>query len=501
MEYRMKLNDCISVPRLEPASSLLELSPEQRSELWAGVHDAIEIYWRKVTEYPVTPKLDPGPIRELLRDADFSGPIRPSDAIRLCVEGLTRYQTHTSHPSYFGLFNPRASFMGVMADTLVAAFNPQAGSWSASPFAVEVEQHVLRFFGEQFGLDPRKTHGTFTSGGSEANHTACLTALTHRFPEFAVQGVRALRSRPLIYCSTEGHHTHHRAARMCGLGADAIREIPVDRFLQMNTELLADQIRKDRKEGHTPFLVIGTAGTTNTGVIDPIAEIAAFAAREGLWFHLDAAWGGAAVLVPELRHHFEGVHLADSITLDAHKWLSVPMAAGLYLTRHADILEKTFRIDTPYVPQDTDRLDVVEPYQNSMQWSRRLIGLKVFLSLAVAGREGYAAVLRYQTRMGALLRERLQEAGWKIVNQTPLPVVCFTEAEVSETPNDYLAGIAREVLASGKAWISITRLSGNRPVLRACVTNYKTSARDVDDLVKTLTEARTKLRRLHGMPS
>jgi len=178
-----------------------------------------------------------------------------------------------------------------------------------------------------------------------------------------------------------------------------------------------------------PFLVAGTAGTTGAGIIDPLPALADLCARERLWLHVDAAWGGAAALVPEMRSVLAGIERADSITFDAHKWLSVPMGAGIFLTRHRDILDRTFRITTEYMPREAEGMEVTEPYTHSMQWSRRFIGLKVFLTLAVAGWDGYAAAIRHQAAMGDLLRRELSENGWEIVNPTALPVVCFRDRD------------------------------------------------------------------------
>src|SRR5205085_9439575 len=161
--------------------------------------------------------------------------------------------------------------------------------------------------------------------------------------------------------------------------------------------------------GYLPFLVVATAGTTNAGVIDPLPQVAAVAHDHRLWYHVDAAWGGAAAFVPELRPLLAGIEEADSITFDAHKWLSVPMGAGLFLTRHPQALTRAFHTPTPYMPQEARHLDVVDPFDHSMQWSRRFIGLKVFLSLAVAGWEGYAFAIRHQTEMGDHLRGLLRE--------------------------------------------------------------------------------------------
>ena len=351
--------------------------------------------------------------------------------------------------------------MGIAGDALVAAFNPQLAAWSHSPLAIEIEQHLVRAFGARFGYDPARTDGTFASGGMEANHTAVLTALAQKFPEFARRGLRALEAQPVLYASTEAHHSLLKAARMCGLGTDAVHEIPADGNLRMDAEALASRIARDRTQGFAPFLVAATAGTTSAGAIDPLPAIAEVAKREELWLHVDAAWGGAAALVPELRPLLEGIERADSITFDAHKWLSVPMGAGVYITRHLDILKTTFSIAQTYMPREAAGLDVVDPYTHSMQWSRRAIGLKVFLSLAVAGWEGYATAIRHMVAMGALLREQLEATGWQVVNKTPLPVCCFVDTRhAAGRSEDYLHKIAMQVVASGKAWISTTRLAG-----------------------------------------
>ncbi len=221
--------------------------------------------------------------------------------------------------------------------------------------------------------------------------------------------------------------------------------------------------------------------------MDAIADIAQ---AESMWFHVDAAWGGMAALVPELSHLCTGIDLADSITFDAHKKLSVPMGAGIFLTRHCDVLGDTCRITTDYMPPRAD--ETYDPYTHSMQWSRRFIGLKVLLSLMVAGWDGYAAALRHQCLMGDLLRDKLQRAGWSLVNDTPLPVVCFVRA--GEKPDyERFSQLVAAIVNSGRAWISTTRLADGLPVLRACITSYRTMPQDLDELVDALEEEGRKL--------
>src|SRR3954464_3340495 len=387
---------------------MLMQDAETRRALWNRLIEAIETYLTRIGDARVAPALDGGAIREALAPFDFEQPVAPVAALDFAVDGLWRWQVHTPHPRYFGLFNPATTPMGIAADALVAAFNPQLAAWSHSPLATEVEQHLVRAFAGRFGFDPARTEGTFTSGGAEANHTALVTALNRAFPEVGRRGLVALRSQPILYVSPESHHSFLKAARLSGLGTEAVREVRMDSSLRMIPEDLAAKIEEDRSAGHNPFLVVATVGSTSAGAIDPVAEIAQVADEAGgLWLHLDAAWGGAAALVPELRPVLDGAARADSLTFDAHKWLSVPMGAGVYLTRHPGILERTFRVAARYMPREGSVLPVADPYAHSMQWSRRFIGLKLFLSLAVAGWQGYEEAIRRQTAMGDLLRERL----------------------------------------------------------------------------------------------
>ncbi|MGH9897813.1 MAG: pyridoxal phosphate-dependent decarboxylase family protein, partial [Pyrinomonadaceae bacterium] len=282
-------------------SSVLILDEDVRSELWQHLIGAVEDYANNVNKARVAPELDLEKLRSLLKPFKFDRPVDPMEAVDFVVQGLWQYQVHTPHPRYFGLFNPAPTTMGIAADMLVAAFNPQLAAWSHSPLSVEIEQHLVRAFGERFGLNPSQTDGTFASGGAEANHTAMLTALVQKFPKFSQTGMRGLEAQPVLYVSNQSHHSFLKAARFCGLGTDAVREISVNEDFQMDVEFLASQIKRDRRAGFAPFMINATAGTTIAGIVDPIATIADVAQDENLWLHIDAAWGGAACLVPELR--------------------------------------------------------------------------------------------------------------------------------------------------------------------------------------------------------
>jgi glutamate/tyrosine decarboxylase-like PLP-dependent enzyme len=460
---------------------MLGLDPSAREELWrelgVALENAIETeQLANLTEH------DASEVRAFVERIDFEAPLQPGHALRFAVDGLSRYTINFRSPRYFGLFDPAPAAMGVVAEALVAAFNPQLAAWLASPFAIEAEQKLVRAFGARFGLPAETVDGTFTSGGAEANLTAVLCALTHAFPDVSEHGLRALPQRPVFYLSEEGHPSLHKAARVTGLGEGAARRIPVDEQLRIDVDGLRAAIGRDRAHGHAPFLVVATVGTTSAGVIDPLPAVAGIAAAEGLWLHVDAAWGGGAALVPELRPALAGIERADSVTFDPHKLLSVPMGAGLYLTRHPDVLEAAFHVSASYVPGSGE---LVNPYTHSLQWSRRFIGLKVLLALAVAGWEGYEAVLRHQVAMAELLRERLRAAGWHVMNDTPLPLVCFVD-EAGVDPER----IVDAVNASGRARIFGATLPPGRHVIRAAITNFRTGPHDIDELVEALDLAR-----------
>ncbi len=471
----------------------LELDLSAREALWKSVAAAIEEYRRDLPELPVAPSADPAVVRALLENVDFEKPRPPEEALSLAVEGLRRHQVHNGHPRYFGLFNPATTSMSVAADALAAAFNPQLAAWTHAPFACEVEQLVIRSLGAKFGYPPGELAGSFTSGGAEANHSALVAALLGRFPSFAEDGTRGLPGPPVLYVSSESHHSFLKASRLTGIGTRAVRQVPVDDEFVMDPEALRDAIRKDRSDGREPFFVVATLGTTGAGLLDPVSALEEVGREENLWVHADAAWGGAIALVPELARHLDGIERADSITFDAHKWLSVPMAAGMFFTRHPEILERTFAVAAGYMPRAGEGTPVVEPHRSSMQWTRRFIALKLFLSLLVAGYEGYAETLRKMVRLGDGLRERLAEAGFRVVNKTPLPVVCFQDARHPEGASmPHLKRIADAVVESGEAWVSITSLGSSCPAIRACITSFRTEEADLDALVESLDRARKR---------
>lgn len=467
----------------------LHLDVATRRELWQAAGDAIEAYYRDVRHLGVRGHIDPGEVRAAAEQFDFDDALSPPEAVDRVVDALRRFGPHAIHPRHFGLFDPAPTAMGVVGEALAAAFNPCLASWAGSPFGVEAERHLVKTFGRLFGYEPASADGVMTSGGSEANLTCTLLALEARFPGRRTQGLPAVTGQPAIYASRHAHPSIMKAAAVTGLGTAAVRQVPADRWHRMDAAALDLLIRADLAAGRAPLLIVATAGTTDSGVIDPLADIVSVGTRHGVWVHVDAAWGGAAILVPEIRETLHGIDRADSITFDPHKWLSVPMGCGLLLTRHPGLLDRTFSVAAPFL---ADRAAAgVDPHTRSIRWSRNFAGLKLLLSLAVAGWQGYADALRRQVELARRLRDGLLADGWVLANDTPLPVVCFTDESV-----DRPALVARAVDQTGEARIYPVRLGG-QIVLRACVTNYATSSDDIDLLIKLLDRARADVRSGH----
>jgi aromatic-L-amino-acid decarboxylase len=432
-----------------------------------------------IADGPLVPHVTADEIRAHLRERyDFGDP-QPLDRIVADVEAMMRrWHVQVTHPRYLGLFNPSVTSASVVADTLVAAYNPQLATWRTSPAANEIERHTLRWLGAKFGM-PSSAHASFTSGGAEANLSAVVVALTRAFANYGDEGLRGAGGRATIYLTREAHDSFNKIAHMTGLGRHALRRVATGPDLRMDVVDLARQVQEDRRNGWSPLMVIGTAGTTAAGAIDPLREIAWFCRMHGLWFHIDAAWGGASILVPAMRAYLEGIDAADSITCDAHKWFSVPLGAGMFFCRHPRIVREAFGAQTAYMPAASGE-STPDPYVTSVQWSRRFIGLKLFLSLAERGEEGYAEMIEHQIRMGDCLRAALVREGWTIVNDTPLPLVCFTR-------DGLLVGeFLRELYSRQIAWMSETRLRGTA-VLRACVTSFRTTPADIERIVGEMT--------------
>jgi glutamate/tyrosine decarboxylase-like PLP-dependent enzyme len=384
-----------------------------------------------------------------------------------------------SNPRYFGLFNPGASFPAQCADRIIGAFNPQLASSASSPMPVALESYLIRAVARRAAMGANAT-GHFATGGSEANYTALICALTAAHPGFAQDGARALPGAPRFYTSRECHIAWLKIAHQAGVGRAALRLIDTDGGGRMDPAALARAIAEDRAAGAVPVMVVATAGTTGGGMIDPLHACADIAARERLWYHVDAAWGGSALASDRLRGLLSGIERADSIIIDAHKWLATTMGCALFITTRGELLSEAFHASTSFMPSSVASVD---PYLNSVQWSRRFMGLRLFLALAAAGWSGLGAHVERSIAVIARVREKLEALGWTVANASELAVL-----DVLPPGGREVRALVRQVVSSGRAWVAPTTFEG-RDVVRICATNGETSDGDVEELVAALKSA------------
>jgi glutamate/tyrosine decarboxylase-like PLP-dependent enzyme len=398
---------------------------------------------------------------------------------------------HVPSGNYFGLMNPTPAYMAVLAEALVAALNPQLSSLARSQLASKIERETVRWLGERVGWSTA-FDGTFTSGGSEANFSAMALALAAHFPDAFEDGMASIGAQPVLYTSAEAHHSLDKAAGLLGLGRKAMRRIPVTCELRLNPELLEDQIHKDQAAGLVPFCVVATAGTTNSGAIDDLPALAEICKRRKLWLHVDGAYGASAIFSDLHRDLLRGIERADSITIDPHKWLGMPFAAGVVLTCHPEALRQAFRVSTPYMPKKGKRSPALDNFQISAQWSRRMNSLKLWLTLRVHGRQAYEELIGQQLKLAAFFSDWVRgsekfELGapqvLPIVNlRVKLPGAC--EEQIREANE----AVVQEVTRDGRRWISST-LVNDRSVIRVMIISYLTGHRQLEELAIALTEA------------
>lgn len=425
----------------------------------------------------VMPTLDMAQFRQELAEFDFAVPRSIESALTWSIRQLEHGAVHMTHPRYFGLFNPAPVAPAQWADRIAGAFNPQLASSGSSPAPVEIEAHVIRAIANRAGL-PAGSAGHFTTSGSEANYTSLICALTRAEPRFGVDGVRAFPGPVALYTSRECHPAWLKIAHQAGVGRSALRLVSTDGRGRMDSQALADAVSRDRRDGVTPVLIAATAGTTAGGMIDPLEDCADIARTNGIWYHVDAAWGGAALASEKIRGTLAGIELADSLTIDAHKWFATTMGCGMFVSRDAAVLSEAFQVGGDFMPSNASNLD---PYLNTVQWSRRFLGLRLFLALAVAGWRGYAAHVERAVNVIDQVKERLGAQGWSILNDSPLAVLCAAPP----APLGDVRGIVGRLLASGRAWAARTKFEG-REVVRICATHGETSLADVEELVSAL---------------
>ena len=470
-----------------------DLDSKQRRQLGYQLIDRINEYFSSLRDRPVQP---PAAQRSFLLEQNGLPEIGQEAAAVLddiCAQMIDQ-GFHVPSANYFGLTNPTPTYMAVLAEALVAALNPQLASVARSQLASRIEQQTLGWTAERVGWRENQFGGTFTSGGTEANLSALALALTQRYPQAADNGLVGLTKQPIVYASSEAHHSLEKSLALLGLGRKALRRIPVNEAAEIDVHALEAAIGADQAAGFEPLAIVGTAGTTSSGAVDFLPALAAVSRQQNLWFHVDGAFGAAVIFSNQHRGLVAGIELADSITIDPHKWLAMPFAAGVLLTRHAELLEPTFGLDTSYLPRAANS-SLPDNFRVSVQWSRRMNSLKLWLTLRIHGRQSYEDLIDSQLALAGYMESRVLETGeFELATPRRLTILNFRakaaqelalpEAEVARLHHAIVAEITRD----GRQWISTTRVRG-RSVLRMMVISYLTEGRHIDALAASLQRA------------
>ena len=473
-----------------------EFDSESRRELGYRLIDHIDRYFESLPTRPVQLPEEQRTFNELRNALPEFG----EDAARVlddvCREMIDK-GFHVPSANYFGLMNPTPTYIAVLAEALVAALNPQLATLARSQLASKIEQETVRWIGERVGWKSA-FGGTFTSGGNEANFSALALALTSKFPNVMNEGVQSIHGEPVLYVSSEAHHSLDKSAGLLGLGRKAVRRIPVTSRIQMDVQALEAAIRDDISAARLPFCVVATAGTTNSGAIDDLVQVAEICRRQKLWMHVDGAYGAAAIFSDKHRGLVRGIEQADSITVDPHKWLAMPFAAGVILTSHPELLKAAFAVTTPYMPKVKTPLPP-DNFAISTQWTRRMNALKLWLTLRVHGRQAYEQHIDRQIQLGSWLVEQVnQSREFELFASPMLPIFNLrlkNSAEDEPRSANLHQAIVDDVTRDGKQWISTTIVNG-KTVIRVMIISYLTEQRHLEELLERLHSGAARMKRL-----
>jgi aromatic-L-amino-acid/L-tryptophan decarboxylase len=442
--------------------------------------DWIADYLADPERYPVLSPLRPGAVRETI---PAEPPVAPEalarildDVPRTVLPGVT----HWNHPGFFAYFPSSASAPGILGEMLAAALNVNGMLWKTSPAATEMEVAVLDWLRQMLGL-PAGLFGVIQDTAS-ASTLVALAAAREAVPGLDVKR-RGLvgQARLRMYASEEAHSSVEKAGIVLGIGQDGCRKVPADSALRMDVEALSRAIAEDRAAGFIPFAVTATVGTTSTTSIDPVPEIAALCAREGLWLHVDAAYGGSAALDPGMRHVLAGVERADSLVVNPHKWMFVPLDLSVLFTRRPDVVRAAFSLLPDYLRTGEEGA-VPNLMDYGVSLGRRFRALKLWMVLRAFGHDGMAARIREHVRLARLFGEWVEkDARFERMAPAPFSVVCFRGRFAALSPggqDDANQRLMDAVNATGEAYMSHTRVRG-RMTLRMAVANLRTRERHV----------------------
>jgi aromatic-L-amino-acid decarboxylase len=464
------------IPR-SPAPPLGDLPTGELRAAGAEVFDWIARYFDQIEQYPVLARVAPGEVAASLPEEAPEAGVGMEEILRDFEERIVPGITHWNHPGFLAYFGITASGPGILGETLAAALNVNAMLWRTSPAATELEARALDWLRQMMGL-PGTFHGHIQDTASISSLVAIAAAR-----EAAGLGVReeGLCGRDLpplrVYCSEEAHSSIEKAGITLGLGRRGTRRIPTDAEFRMDAEALAAAIEEDLAAGVKPICVVATVGTTSTTSIDPVPRIAEICRRHSLWLHVDGAYGGSAAVAPEMRSVLAGVEKADSVVVNPHKWLFVPIDCSALYLKNPEVVKRAFSVVPEYLatPEGDEVTNLMDL---GPALGRRFRALKLWMVLRYFGREGLAARIREHVRLARELAGWVErEPGWEVMAPVPFSTICFrfvprgaTDAETDLRNEEILA----QVNASGTVFLSHTRLRG-RFALRIAIGNIRTT--------------------------
>ena len=462
------------------------------------VADRVADYLERLESYPVLPPIEPGAVRGQLPASPPAGP-EPFEAVledyaRLIEPNITHWQ----HPGFMAYFPSVASGPGILGEWIASGLNSNVMLWRNAPASTELEQLVVSWLRQMLGL-PEVFDGMFTDTASVSSLLA-LVAARHAAAGLGSRD-EGLLGRPgfgplRLYASQEAHSSIEKAAIVVGVGRRGVRRIGVDATYRMDPRALERAIAEDRAAGWLPFCVVATLGTTSSTAVDPAEEIARICEREGLWLHVDAAYAGAAAIVPELRPHFAGWERAQSIVFNPHKWLFTPFDASLLLFRDAESFREAFSLVPEYL-RTSAGAGARNFNEYGIQLGRRFRALKLWMEIRYFGVEGIAARLREHCRLTRELAGWIEaDADWELLAPVPFATVCFRfrprsvagAAGADERIDRLNETLLETVNRSGRVFLSHTRLAG-RYTLRVSIGNPRQTERHVAECWRLLRDA------------
>jgi glutamate/tyrosine decarboxylase-like PLP-dependent enzyme len=466
---------------------------EQHERLGRAVTALISEHAAALEFAPLTSSATPADLKLLFDEPLPLAGMPAEEILEQFARDVAPHAMQISSPRYFGQFNPTPLAIGVWADALCSALNQNAGAWRNGPTSAIIEAQVISWLCGLVGYGSN-AFGVLASGGSEANLIALKCARDKASSEICARGVRAVTGEMTVYASEQCHFSVEKSLDILGLGRESLRKIDTDERFHIRLDLLREAIEKDRREGRIPFCIIGMAGATSTGVIDPLPELAAIARENNCWFHADAAYGGGLAFSDKHKDKLKGIEQANSITFDPHKWMFVPFACGTTLVRDGgNVLRDSFDISPEYLSEDRGGADVqYDFFRYGQMGTRRFNSLKLWMAFKFMGKRGYAEAVDRHIELTHYLAERLDELpDFERTGEIETAVCCFrylpesVRALALEDQDRVQQSLQQRVEKSGKAFFPSTILHGRR-ALRVNINSYLTERRHVDDLVELL---------------